>query len=111
MPCSAGSDQRIRSECMHLGRARLHISGQALDAQFLGGLSAFALASYFGFSAQEDAQLQPGIYISRPARLCRPRVSASWSFGMLRLPRVLVPSCELLHIVTSCHIGHSPAPA
>ena len=52
----------------HLGSARLHISGRALDAAFLSGLSGFAVSDFFGFQAQEDAELQPGIYISRPVR-------------------------------------------
>lgn len=51
-----------------LGSARLHISGRALDAAFLSGLSGFAVTDFFGFQAQEDAELQPGIYISRPVR-------------------------------------------
>ena len=53
---------------MLLSWARLHISGKALDAGFLSGLSGFALADFFGFAAQVDVQLQPGIYISRPVR-------------------------------------------
>lgn len=52
----------------HVGSARLHISGRVLDAAFLSGLSGFAVTDFFGFQAQEDAELQPGIYISRPVR-------------------------------------------
>ena len=58
----------VLTDIGHLGSARLHISGRALDAAFLSGLSAFAVTDFFGFQAQEDAELQPGIYISRPVR-------------------------------------------
>ncbi|KAK9825196.1 hypothetical protein WJX81_006366 [Elliptochloris bilobata] len=68
-PLLAAATGRSARETMQFGVIGLHISGQALDAAFLGGLSAFALASYFGFPAQQDSQLQPGIYISRPGPL------------------------------------------